>query len=382
MKLLALIPTLSSGGAERVLTNLANDWCARSGWEVCILTLASNQTPFYRLDERVTHIALEMERPSNHAWRAATANWHRIRAVRKILQAFQPDLAIGFMSQANVLLAFAGLGTGIPCLGSEHTHPPKIPLGRAWEALRRHTYGWLYGVTALTKESREWLLSQTRSRRCWVIPNAAPYPIPFQPPCLSPQTVGRFGKKRLLAVGRLIPSKGFDLLLYAFSKLSHLHADWDLVIVGDGELKSSLGILAVELNIPDSVFFTGTVGNIGDWYAGSDLFVLSSRYEGFGNVLAEALTHALPCVSFDCQHGPRDIMRHGIDGLLVPAEDIEALATALDQLMTDDAQRASMASRAIEARETYSIKRIHGQWDELFNRCTRDTLERHGTLND
>ena len=379
MKILALIPSLSMGGAERVLTNLANDWCGRPGWEVRILTLSGDEASFYRLDERISHFALGMANPSERVWRATLANWQRIRAVSTEIEVFQPDVTVGFMSQANVLVALASLGTGIPCLGSEHIYPPKIPLGRAWEVLRRYSYGLLYGVTALTRESHDWLLDRTATRRCWVIPNAAPYPIPAQLPHTFARAARRPDKKRLLAVGRLTFQKGFDLLLHAFAKLVDLHGHWDLVIVGDGELLTSLRNLAFKLKISESVFFPGAISNIGDWYAESDLFVLSSRFEGFGNVLAEALTYGLPSVSFDCPHGPRDIVHHGIDGLLVPAEDIDGLATALKQLMLDDEQRESMAIRAVEARDNYSMERIHGYWDRVLNECIGDKNRLHYT---
>ncbi len=371
MKILALIPTLSAGGAERVLSNLANDWCARPDWHVCIVTLAGESRPFYPLDSRIGVHPLNLHGAAGNAWGSLLANWRRLRAVRQEIFRVQPDVAIGFMSQANVLIALACLGTGTPTLGSEHSYPPKIPLGRAWEFLRRHTYRWLGGVAALTEESRQWLLKNTHTRRCWVIPNAVPYPIPAQEPLLPPFHAPHARKKRILSAGRLTDQKGFDLLIKAFSRLGPLQMQWELVIVGDGHLKDSLIRLCTELGVEESVSFPGAVGNIGDWYASADLFVLSSLYEGFGNVLAEALAYGVPCISFDCPHGPRHIVRHGLDGLLVKAEDVGALSHAMEQLMTNDAMRNRMATNAIDARDRFSLERIHGRWNEVLAELTR-----------
>jgi glycosyltransferase involved in cell wall biosynthesis len=108
------------------------------------------------------------------------------------------------------------------------------------------------------------------------------------------------------------------------------------------------------------------VGNLGEWYERADLYVMSSRYEGFGNTLAEGLAHGLPAVSFDCDTGPRDIIRHEIDGLLAAPEDVASLAAALDRLMGDADLRRKFAARAVEARERFSIETIAAKWEKLF----------------
>ena len=109
------------------------------------------------------------------------------------------------------------------------------------------------------------------------------------------------------------------------------------------------------------------VGNIGEWYERADLFVMSSRFEGFGNTLAEALAHGVAAVSFDCDTGPRDIIRHEVDGLLVPPGDTVALTAALDKLMCDPALRQQFAKRAVEARARFSMERVAGMWEALFD---------------
>jgi FkbM family methyltransferase len=125
--------------------------------------------------------------------------------------------------------------------------------------------------------------------------------------------------------------------------------------------------------IDGRVFLPGRVGNMADWYAHADLYVMSSRYEGFGNTLAEALVYGLPVVSFDCDTGPRDIVRHEVDGLLVPPGDVSNLAAALDRLMGDAELRGRFAMRAVDARTRFSIDRIAAMWELLFEAVSRDS---------
>jgi glycosyltransferase involved in cell wall biosynthesis len=117
----------------------------------------------------------------------------------------------------------------------------------------------------------------------------------------------------------------------------------------------------------DRIHLPGVVGNVADWYERADLFVMSSRFEGFPMTLAEALAAGLPAVSYDCETGPRDLIEDGVTGRLVrPVEDIGELAAALSEVMTDDTERARMATRATSVRDRYSLERILGMWDDVF----------------
>ena len=118
--------------------------------------------------------------------------------------------------------------------------------------------------------------------------------------------------------------------------------------------------------LAERVLLPGRAGNVGDWYAASSLYVMSSRFEGFPNTLAEAMACGLPAVSFDCDTGPRDIIRHEVDGLLVPAGDAAALEAALRRLMADPALRGRFAARASEVRERFSLASVSARWEQLF----------------
>ena len=366
MRLLIFISSLSSGGAERVAANLANHW-ASIGWQVTVVTLSDGTDDFYELSPSVQRFALGLLRESPNLFIGMARNLRRVVTLRWVLHQTKPSIALAMMDKANILLAIAAYGLPhIVAIGSEHIHPPQMPLCRSWASLRRSAYSHLAAVTALTTESRDWLLRNTQVRKVAVIPNAVPWPLPKQAPLLTPQEFLPSDRKMLLAVGRLNKQKGFDLLIDAFVQLAGKHPIWDLVILGEGSLRSLLVEKIKKAELENRVFLTGRVGNVGDWYKAADLYVLSSRFEGFGNSLAEALVYAVPSVSFDCDCGPRDIIRHGLDGLLVPNGDVMSLAEALDQLMSDATLRRRFSEKAIEARERFSVQKVTGMWESLF----------------
>jgi glycosyltransferase involved in cell wall biosynthesis len=366
MRLLFFIHSLSSGGAERVTVNLANHWAAK-GWGITIVTLAPRSFDFYEIHPMVERIALGRAGESPNVLAGLRKNLHCVRALRQVLRQVQPDIALALMSTANVILALATRGLANVCaIGSERVHPPQFPLGAEWEALRRFTYGRLAAVVALTQESAEWLRMHTRAQRVRIIPNMALRPLAVQAPRLIPETVCVADRHILLAVGRLEKQKGFDWLLEAFMALARNYYDWNLVVLGEGPERRALETQVQAFGLDGRVFLPGRAGNVGEWYERAHVYVMSSRFEGFPNTLAEAMAHGLPAVSFDCDTGPRGIIRPEVDGLLVPPGNVDALTAALDRLMGDAALRRQFASRAVEARKRFSMERIAGMWEELF----------------
>ncbi len=372
MKLLFLIHSLGSGGAERVTANLANHF-AEKGWQVTMVTMASEEQDFYPLHPSVERIAIDMASMSGNPLIGLWRNLRRLAHLRSILRRTDPDIAQGMMTTANILLAYAAWGLPRPCLiGSERVHPPQFPLDGRWEALRRHAYGKLAAMTTMTRESARWLETHTATCRVSVIPNPVCWPLPVLAPSLWPDTICPPGRHVLLAVGRLERQKGFDCLIEAFSMLAPTHADWDLVVLGEGSQRSALREQKQQAGLETRVHLPGKVGNVGEWYARADIYAMSSRFEGFPNTLVEAQAYGLPAVSFDCDSGPRDILRDQVDGLLVPPGDVIALAAALDRLMGNAELRASFAARAIEVRERFSMERIAGLWQALFEDVVND----------
>jgi len=235
--------------------------------------------------------------------------------------------------------------------------------------MRRAVYPRLASIVAQTQESAIWLENHVRARRVVVIPNAVEFPLQALEPHVPTRLALRMdGSKRrlLLSVGRLTPQKGFDRLIAAFAAVARDFREWDLAILGEGAGRHELENQVRATGMTDRILLPGRVGNVGDWYAAADLFALTSRFEGFPNVLLEALAYGLPAVSVDCETGPRDIIRHEVDGLLVPRNDQRALVQALTRLMTNERLRSECAARAREARQRFAIDRIAGKWIALF----------------
>jgi glycosyltransferase involved in cell wall biosynthesis len=367
MKILLFTNNLAGGGTERTVATLANHWSGR-GWDVTVATLAPQSEDFYGLCPTVRRIALDLLGDSGSPLAGALKNLRRIRALRHLLKRVRPNVAVAMMSTPNVLLALASHGiSGLVHVGSEHCYPPYAPLGRAWSTARRLMYGRLHAVVALTSECGRWIETQTSARSAPVIPNAVACPLPCVAPWIAPTEVLAPERKALLAVGRLEAVKNIDGLLAVFSRLADRHPDWDLVILGEGAERAALQLAIGVLGLEGRVILPGIAGNVAQWYARCDLYVLTSHSEGFPNALAEALCHGMPAVSVDCDTGPRDIIRHGIDGLLVAPGNPDALEQALDSLMGNSALRQQFAAQAADARQRFSIERIAGMWEALFS---------------
>jgi glycosyltransferase involved in cell wall biosynthesis len=173
----------------------------------------------------------------------------------------------------------------------------------------------------------------------------------------------------VLAAGRFGPEKGFETLLESFALIGAERKGWELVIVGDGPLRNILERRIHELGIGDAVHLPGRVGNMADWYSSADLFVLSSRFEGFPNVLVEAMAHGLAVISTDCETGPRELIVNGENGLLVPVEGTAALASSMARLMADHQLRVALGRAAAGIGERFGIVDVATQWESALEPC-------------
>jgi glycosyltransferase involved in cell wall biosynthesis len=374
--LLFFVPSLSGGGAERVTANLANYWAGK-GWKIAIVTLSPMGQDAYALDPAITRISLNMLSPSKNLAHGLLQNLNRVRRLRKVLLGIRPEVAVAAMdvSSATLALAARGLTNTVP-VGRLQIHPPCESKKAVWKGIESMAYGQLSALTALTRQTAAWLAANTNAKRIEVIPNPIQLPLPENGQRIEPESLCKPGRNLLLAAGRLAPQKGFDLLIEAFGKLSERHPNWDLAIVGQGPERSRLEMEISESGLKQRVLLPGWAGNVADWYGRADLYVMSSRYEGFPNALAEAMAHGLPAVSFDCDTGPKDIIRDGTDGFLVPKEDAGALVAALDRLMGDADLRTQFKGAAIEIRDRYSIHRVAQMWECLFE----ELLARRGRV--
>lgn len=295
-------------------------------------------------------------------------NLRRIFTLRKLLRNLNPDAVLSFMPTANVTLALAlTRGRRYRAIGSEHTHPPSDPLGFIWETLRAKSYSRLDAVVALTEETATWLAKRTRAKQIKVISNPVIWPLPSQTPWVRPPD--RVHNLRfLLAVGRLDEVKGFHHLIEIFSRLKSKYPNWRLVIVGEGDQRVDLEKKIQEYDLIDSIQMPGAIGNIGDWYSSVDIYVMTSRTEGFPNTLIEAMSYGLPVISFDCKTGPRDIINHGVNGLLIPDQKNDVMIRELARLMDDSKLRLKLGQNAKNILTDLTVERISKNWQDLLFR--------------
>jgi glycosyltransferase involved in cell wall biosynthesis len=174
-------------------------------------------------------------------------------------------------------------------------------------------------------------------------------------------------EKRVLAVGRIVDQKGFDLLVKAWHIAHPKAPDWKLRIVGAGKLQKDLEKLIQSLGVSQSVEILPPTKDVVAQYKQASIFALSSRHEGLPLVLIEAMAMGLPAVSFDCETGPSDIVIDGKTGILVPPLDTDKMAEAFVSLMTDQEKRMEFSKNAIEASAKFGIEAIVDQWEQLFN---------------
>jgi glycosyltransferase involved in cell wall biosynthesis len=355
--LIALVITaLGAGGAERVLIGRANHWAAE-GATVTLITFERPGTrPYYQLDPRVELCQLDLEAMRRPRWRAAWQTVERIVALRRTLRARRPEVAIAFLAKVNVMTVLASRGLRLPLIVSERNNPEQQGFSPVWVWLRRRLYGWADGLVTPSEGVLRCFPPALRAQGR-VIPNTVELPAATPP---------RQASRKLVAVGRLVHQKGFDLLLRAFAQIADAHPDWRLVIWGEGALRAELEALRVELGLAARVDLPGLTERPGQWTEDAGLFVLSSRFESFGNVITEAMAAGLPVITTDCPWGPGEIVRHGVDGWLVAPEDVEALAEGLTTLMGDGELRARLAQAAQRNVRRFDLGSAMAKWEELI----------------
>lgn len=361
MHILLLTSSMSSGGAERVASTLANAWTARGDQVTLMPTFSGRGECFYELSPEVRLIYLaDLVSSRVRTWANQFA---RLRALRRFMAIERPDIIVSFLSNVNVAAVVASLGLGIPVIICERIDPFVMPTSHWLQIACRFTYPFANVLMVQTQAvATKYATSGWSLKRLRVIAN------PVSEQMLNIQhRISDTTMKRLLSIGRLDEQKQFDVLIKVFANLIQSHINWSLRIVGEGHLRTALQQQITELGLDARVELAGRLTTIDKELARADIFALTSKYEGFPNVLLEAMTVGLPCVSFDCPSGPRELSMDGQVALLVPPNDEQALELALERLMLDADLRQTLGSQArASVLERFSLEKILQQWDFLF----------------
>jgi GalNAc-alpha-(1->4)-GalNAc-alpha-(1->3)-diNAcBac-PP-undecaprenol alpha-1,4-N-acetyl-D-galactosaminyltransferase len=366
MKLTLVSSSLNVGGAERVVSILANYWAAQ-GWQITILTFDDGaEPPFYDLDRRIDLQPLGIRSQDGFKFSLSSVSYslRRIQVLKQAIVASQPDLVISFVNTTNILTLLACRGLKVKTIVSEHVHPTFGQLNKATQLLQNLTYQWADLITVQTHAALSFF--PIDRYKTFVIPN--PVVLPSSEPIQSQLYTD---DRHLLAIGKLIPQKGFDLAIKAFAQVAQRYPEWTLTILGEGEMRSELERLCMELDLEDRVFMPGVVKNIDAHLRKADIFILPSRFEGFPVTLCEAMACGVPVIASNCLSGPREIIHDGIDGMLVKPENISALVTGLNQLISDPGKRQYFSHHAPKVLDRFGVEPVAAIWqraiDQVFS---------------
>jgi len=364
-RLAVIISTLAMGGAERVVSMLAQAWVSQ-GIKVSVITLSGPENDFYTLPPEAERISLRLQGPSSSPARAVLTNLKRLAALRRVLLKLRPHAVVSHLDATNVLAVLAATGLGMPVVVTEHTDLLEYSeyLPRPWRMLRGPVYRRAAAVVAVNRHVAGQLAGLVPPEMVQAVPN------PVEPGgCLGEPELA-LGGPLVASMGRLVRSKGFDLLLPAFADCLERHPGWRLMILGDGPERQPLEQLARGLGVEQAVVFAGAVKEPGAMLAQAELFALATRFEAFPMSLVEAMACGLPVVCTRYPADPGEIVRQGVDGLIVEVDDRAGLSQALCALMADSELRREMGGRAQEVSERFAVGTVVSQWNRLLTRVT------------
>lgn len=368
-----------AGGVERVLTLKTNYFAEHDGYDITIiLTEGKDKALFYPMSDKIKVINLDIN--FEELWNCSFARkiyvyLKKQRIYRKRLTAelmrIRPDITISLLRREINFLT--SIRDGSKKIGELHVNRNNY---RNFEVENSNVFKnifakfWMKSLVSHLKHLDCFVVLTEEDKSAWSELNnvvSIPNPLAFDIDEVSPLT-----NKRIIAVGRYVYQKGFDLLLQAWSKVEKQMPDWSLAIYGMGD-RSAYKKLMEDLKIDTNrCHLCGPTDDIKHEYLNSSLFVFSSRFEGFGMVLIEAMACGLPVISFDCPCGPKDIVRHMENGILVPSGSIEKLAESMRMLMSDEIMRHNMSSCALVDVHRFQMDEIAERWRRLFEKAVSE----------
>ncbi len=362
------------GGVERVLTTKANYFADVLGYEIYIvITDGKDKTPYFELSSKIHIVQLDInfEQLWNRNFLSKIVLYlikQRIykKRLTKILFDIKPDFTVSLLRREINFIT--KIKDGSFKIGELHVNRNNYRNfeGKETNILKKFfSKIWMINLSKRLIELDKLVVLTNEDKNNWSdLSNVVVINNPIEN---KSKNVSSLNNKRVIAVGRYVYQKGFDLLLEAWAIVLKKHADWHLYIYGYGD-KDFYIDYANKLGIINNCHIMNAVGNIDDEFAISSIFAFSSRFEGFGMVLVEAMSCGLPCVSFDCPCGPKDIIEDGKNGFLIKNYNIEEFAEKLINLINDDTKRIIMGYEAMLSSKRYKIDKIANNWKLLFDK--------------
>jgi glycosyltransferase involved in cell wall biosynthesis len=374
LKLVYITPSIhTADGAARVLTLKANYFAEHYGYDITIiLTEAKGQPFFYHVSDKIKIINYDLD--FEQLWNCPF--WKKFfiyipkqlkfkKLLKRDLMRIHPDITISLLRREINFLN--GIHDGSKKIGEIHVHRDNYRNFKDENSnfiMDAFAKLWSRQLLNNLKKLDRFVVLTDKDRKAWTELNnvvTIPNPSPFMPTTVSPLT-----EKRIIAVARYSHEKGIDLLLEAWAKVEKRTKEWRLDVYGDGDT-TAFNALIDRLGIDrNRCLLNGRTGDIEKEYLRSSIAVCSSRFEGFGMIIIEAMACGLAVVSFDCPWGPQSIIKNGEDGFLVENGNIEKMADALVRLIEDDNKRHTFAKNAIQNVKRFQMDRIAEQWRELF----------------
>lgn len=359
MRLLFFIGSLAGGGAERVMVIICNELAER-GHEVYLAT--NIDIPFaYELDDRVKVINLFKNYRAESG--VILRNVKLTKNIRSIVKKIKPDVMIPFMFGISSKVILSTLDMKIPVISSEHsTFDIKYSPVKFFK--RFHINKLATFVTILTQYDYEFIGDRLKNKI--IMPNPLSFDI----------CKGKDQREQVVLAAGSIDRwkvKGFDNLIKVWGNVSSKFPEWKLQIAGNGKEESFefLKKIAQDNDVEHSVEFLGFQSHLDQLLQQKAIFVLSSRYEGFGMVLLEAISQGCASISFDCIAGPKEIITHNESGILVEDQNMEEMEKELIRLMSDEQLRTKLAEGGLIEAERFTADKIVDKWEALFNKVMR-----------
>lgn len=357
--------TLTRGGAERVIANLCNEALSEK-YRVSIIT-CMNRPVGYELKPGIEHICIE-KTSDMHYRNLGERFLKRRKLLKQVLEECKPDVLLCFLPEPNFLALSLKKYFDFPMIISVRNDPVREYKNPVYKALMRVLYPKADGYVFQTRQAMEYFgFSQHIMEKGCVIPN------PLGREFVDYHRIAEAERKKVIVnVGKLSGQKNQSLLIRAFGKIADSHPEYVLHIYGEGDKRTELKELADSLGLQDRVVLCGNVSELHKKTEDAALFVLSSDYEGMPNALMEAMAMGIPCISTDCPcGGPDYLIQNGENGLLVPVNDVDKLAEAMDRLLTDRVLAEQMGKNAVKISKMLDPDVIHGTWEQYIRQYIR-----------